>query len=168
MLLGNIAYAQPKPGMPSEPGKCYARCIIQDQYETIETEFLEFLGIYSDSLDYLKKIQIEDETELIDLVIVTNPKATEDFENVKIERRVLVKQGGFNEWREVVCDSDITPHLYSNVQQALIDEGYDVGPSGANGKIGKGTKEALVQFQKDNGLPVGQLDFESLRMLNVR
>jgi len=33
--------------------------------------------------------------------------------------------------------------------------------------MGKRTKAALAEFQKDNGLPVGSLDFETLDALNI-
>ena len=85
-----------------------------------------------------------------------------------VSKRQLVTPGGTTEWREVVCDSDITPDLYRRVQSALIERGYNVGSAGADGRIGAATKAALVKFQRDNGLPVGQLDFETLRALGVR
>jgi murein L,D-transpeptidase YcbB/YkuD len=37
-------------------------------------------------------------------------------------------------------------------QRALIAEGYDIGPSGADGKMGAKTKAAIVQFQRRCGL----------------
>ena len=40
------------------------------------------------------------------------------------------------------------------VQQALIDAGYNVGKTGADGVFGKNTLEAVKQYQKDNGLTV--------------
>lgn len=83
-----------------------------------------------------------------------------------ITKRNLVKAGGFTEWREVVCESDITPDLYRKVQQALNDKGYNVGT--VDGVIGAGTKAQLVKFQRDNGLPIGQLDIETLKALGVR
>ena len=49
-----------------------------------------------------------------------------------------------------------------------MDKGYDVGSAGADGRVGTATKAALVKFQKDNGLPVGALDTETLRALGVR
>jgi len=85
-----------------------------------------------------------------------------------VTKRQLVKPGGFTEWKEVVCDADITPDLYRRVQTALISRGYNVGSAGADGRIGTATKNALVKFQKDNGLPVGQLDVETLRALGVQ
>jgi len=34
--------------------------------------------------------------------------------------------------------------------------------------MGARTKAALVKFQKENGLPVGQLDFETLKALGIK
>ncbi|MBT8189084.1 MAG: OmpA family protein, partial [Bacteroidia bacterium] len=85
-----------------------------------------------------------------------------------VTKRQLVKAGGFTEWREVVCDADITSELVRSVQSALIERGYNVGSAGADNVMGAATKSALVKFQKDNGLPVGQLDFETLRALGIK
>ena len=85
-----------------------------------------------------------------------------------VSRRELVKAGGFTEWREVVCGDDITADLVRRVQSALISRGYDVGNAGADNVLGAATKAALVKFQRDNGLPVGQMDFETLKALGVR
>ena len=40
------------------------------------------------------------------------------------------------------------------LQQALINAGYDVGSSGADGSYGPATQAAITQYQKDNGLQV--------------
>jgi len=85
-----------------------------------------------------------------------------------ISKRVLATPGGFSEWREVVCADNITSDLVRRVQSALISRGYNVGDSGADNQLGAATKAALVKFQRDNGLPVGQLDFETLKALGVR
>jgi len=39
-LLAVEVYAQPEAGMPSEPGKCYAKCLIADQYEQVTEQVL--------------------------------------------------------------------------------------------------------------------------------
>ena len=85
-----------------------------------------------------------------------------------ITKRQLVKKGGFTEWREVVCDADLTSDLVKRVQNALLSRGYNLGPAGADNDMGPSTKAALMKFQKDNGLPVGQLDFETLRALGIK
>ena len=79
-----------------------------------------------------------------------------------------MKPGGYTEWREVVCDEDISRDLVRRVQQALISRGYNVGNAGADNRMGAQTKSALVKFQEDNGLPVGQLDYETLRALGIK
>ena len=40
------------------------------------------------------------------------------------------------------------------LQESLIDAGYDVGSTGADGVFGKNTLAAVKQYQKDNGLTV--------------
>ena len=40
------------------------------------------------------------------------------------------------------------------LQNALIDAGYDVGSTGADGVFGNNTAAAVKQYQKDNGLTV--------------
>ena len=40
------------------------------------------------------------------------------------------------------------------IQKALVDAGYDVGKTGADGVFGKNTLAAVKQYQKDNGLAV--------------
>lgn len=51
---------------------------------------------------------------------------------------------------------DETPSLStsSEIQEALIALGYDLGPAGADGKVGKKTTEAIMEFQKTRGLVV--------------
>ncbi len=86
-----------------------------------------------------------------------------------ITKKRIVSAGGFTEeWREVVCKSDITPRLIEQVQRALMSRGYNVGAAGADNVMGQATKDALYKFQKDNGLPVGNLNFETLRALGVK
>jgi peptidoglycan hydrolase-like protein with peptidoglycan-binding domain len=48
----------------------------------------------------------------------------------------------------------------------LKSRGYDAGPE--DNVMGARTKAALTQFQKDKGLPVGQLNIETLKSLGVQ
>ena len=82
-----------------------------------------------------------------------------------VSDRRLVKVGGFSEWREVLCANKVNTVKIKEIQAALKSRGYDPGP--IDDIMGSRTKSALVQFQKDNGLPIGQLDFETLKALGV-
>lgn len=54
-----------------------------------------------------------------------------------------------------------------NAQKRLIALGYQPGP--VDGKIGKKTKSALKEFQKDNNLPAtGSINLETLRKLGLK
>jgi len=86
-------------------------------------------------------------------------------EYTTITKRNLVKKGGFTEWREVLCPENVTGYTTRQIQQALKDRGYDPGP--LDNSMGSRTKAALAKFQKDNGLPVGNLNFETLKALGV-
>ncbi len=101
--------------------------------------------------------------------VLKTPAATRNIdipaEYTTITKRNLVKKGGFTEWREVLCADKVTSYTTRQIQQALKARGYDAGP--ADNVLGARTKAALTKFQKDNGLPVGNLDFETLRALGV-
>jgi len=53
----------------------------------------------------------------------------------------------------------------TDIQRALKSKGYD--PGAIDGILGTLTKAALVKFQKDNGLPQGRLDIDTLAKLGV-
>ena len=83
-----------------------------------------------------------------------------------ITKKTLVKKGGFTEWREVLCPNEVTSYTIRQVQEALKDRGYQPGP--LDNILGAQTKAALTKFQKDNGLPIGNLDLETLRKLGIQ
>jgi peptidoglycan hydrolase-like protein with peptidoglycan-binding domain len=55
--------------------------------------------------------------------------------------------------------------LVISVQRALKAAGYDPGPQ--DNVLGSQTKSALVKYQKDKGLPIGQLDMQTLKSLGI-
>jgi peptidoglycan hydrolase-like protein with peptidoglycan-binding domain len=87
-------------------------------------------------------------------------------EYASVTKRSLVKRGGFTEWREVLCGDKVTGYTIRQIQDALRVAGYDPGP--IDNILGVRTKAALTKFQKDKGLPVGNLDFETLKALGVK
>lgn len=89
--------------------------------------------------------------------------------NVPAEYREITKikltsEGGSIEPQPVICPKEYPKYIRS-LQEALKDLGYDVGE--IDGVLGRKTKNALVNYQADNNLPVGQLDFVSLKNLGI-
>ncbi|MCP4121831.1 MAG: peptidoglycan-binding protein [Bacteroidetes bacterium] len=83
-----------------------------------------------------------------------------------ISKTVLVKKGGFTEWREVLCETGSNYNAsVRDVQAALKERGYEPGP--VDGVMGAQTRAALLKFQRDNGLPQGQLDVQTLTALGI-
>jgi len=92
-------------GMPNEPGKCYAKCLLND--------------------------------------------------------------GSTSDWKEVLCEKQITKSLAVKIHKILGEQGYQVGPEPTSKKFGAQLKGALMKFQRDNDYPLGQLDVETLEGLGV-
>lgn len=86
-------------------------------------------------------------------------------EYATVTKTVLVKKGGYAEWREVVCEKDMTTAKITSIQMALKSKGYDPGP--IDNVYGSRTRAALTKFQTDNKLPVGRLDTETMKALGV-
>jgi Putative peptidoglycan binding domain len=80
-------------------------------------------------------------------------------------RKVMVWKGGWSEWKKVLCGYRIAPAPINEVQISLAFLGYYFGK--IDNILGPQTKKALVTFQKDNGLPIGSLDLQTLKALNI-
>ena len=86
-------------------------------------------------------------------------------EYTTIKKKTMVKQGGYTVWKEVLCQNQINSNIILAIQRALKNRNYEVG--NVDHILGAKTKAALTQFQRDNGLPIGQLDIETLNLLGV-
>ena len=100
------------------------------------------------------------------LTILKDTTQSKNFELRKIERNVVHKKGGNTEWKQVICENDITKPIVDQIQNALRDLGYYNEDN--NNKLDSKTKSALTDFQRENRLPIGQLDYETLDVLGVR
>jgi OOP family OmpA-OmpF porin len=83
-----------------------------------------------------------------------------------VSKKVLVSQGSFTDWAEVVCAGDVNSSLVTRVQTALNSRGYSAGS--VDGVMGGMTRAALAKFQKDNGLPLGNLNIATMQALDVK
>ncbi|MCB0596796.1 MAG: peptidoglycan-binding protein [Lewinellaceae bacterium] len=68
-------------------------------------------------------------------------------------------------WMEIPCVDGIDKNLMIRVQSALKKLGYYSGKE--NGEFSVQTKLAVTDFQRRKGLPIGNLDLETLRLLGV-
>lgn len=181
---------------PSGPG-CYAKCLISDSYTTNTKEILKYTGnnfenswveeiliqtepassawvkkkadprcVSSNPDDCLVWCLIEKEAKYDSHYIVTDTSQVKEFKVLKVEEKYLLEKGGFTQWKEIVCAKDQTFEFYEQVQYALIKKNYNLQKS-KPGQFDKVTKKALTKFQKDNNLPVGNFDLETIELLGI-
>lgn len=83
----------------------------------------------------------------------------------EVEEKKLAEKGGYTVWTEILCADKTSASTIRKLQRALRTEGYSVGT--IDGKMGLRTQTALKQFQTEHGLPVGNLNIETLNALGV-
>ena len=118
-----------------------------------------------------KRLRASASIELVDLSF-PELKEGETYQTYKDGNEVLyikTRAGDWTGWREILCgcgDGVSRGRTISEVQEALFQAGYYDGE--IDNEMNVQTKAGLVKFQKDKGLPVGQLDLETLRALEIR
>lgn len=82
-----------------------------------------------------------------------------------VTRQELEKEG-FMEWRTILCETNMTVGVISDIQRRLNEAGYNPGP--IDGVIGRQTIDAVNRFQRDKSLPVDRyLNIETIRALGI-
>jgi hypothetical protein len=109
------------------------------------------------------KVNIPEIKSVEYFVIDTSQKGTFEWQKFPIKK--LVKKGGIIEWKEVVCEKDMTKSLIKEIQNELIKRGYYEGE--VDGKISINLKQGLTSYQKKEGLYVGAITIESLKYLQI-
>lgn len=150
--------------LSANPEDCQVMCLVEvpAQYTTVTKRVLK-------SEAYKREIIVPMEFKIVAKQVKTqNERYTEQVIPASyktVQERVLVKKGGYQGWREVLCGSDLNEAKISQIQSALKAAGYNPGP--IDNVFGTQTKEALKSYQRAKGLPVGNLNLETLRSLGV-
>ena len=132
-----------------------------DQYVTITKKKLVKPASY-------KEVKVPAQYQTVTRKILIEPRKVErqqiPAEYKLVKKAINIKDGGFMEAREVVCKEDY-PRYTRKLQTKLKEMGYfnDV----IDGDFGRKTQEALMRYQKDNNLPMGQYDFDTLKRLGL-
>jgi len=103
-----------------------------------------------------KRVLVSPETTLEEVIPAEYKTASE---------KRLVKKGGFTVWTEILCANQTSTSTVRAIQKALNDMGYNAGT--VDGVLGLRTQTALQQFQNDKGLPLGNLNIETLQALGI-
>ncbi len=91
-------------------------------------------------------------------------RVTIPAEYTTIERTKKLTDGKL-EWRRVLCETNMGEDIIARLQTALRDNGHD--PVFIDGVVGWRTMKALKAYQKEKGLAVGNITYETLESLKI-
>lgn len=134
---------------------------IPAEYETVRRQVVK-------TPPSVRKVPIPAEEKTLRMrKLVSQPdvRATEIPEEYRTVSKTHKVSDGRMEWRQVLCETNITPATIMKVQQSLKKGGYYEGP--IDGVIGKQTRGAFQAFQEATNLPEGGMTLEALRKLGV-
>lgn len=82
----------------------------------------------------------------------------------EVKKQIKMRNGRI-EWRPVLCQTNVTPDVVRQLQEALQSASFDPGP--IDGVLGRQTLAAVESYQNSKGLPVGSLTLETLEALGL-
>ena len=86
------------------------------------------------------------------------------FETVKTSYKV---SDGYLKWAPILCETNVTGDIVSQLQQALNNKGYEAGT--VDGIYGAKTTRAVRKYQRDAQIPGdGQLTIELVEALKIK
>ena len=115
-----------------------------------------------------RTIEIPAEYKTVKVNRVVSPAREERIE-IPAKYETVVKTvrvaDGRMEWRQVLCETNMTSDIIVDVQRALLGAGHDPGP--IDGIYGGRTRAAVRSFQQAKNLPRGGLTLGTLSALGV-
>ena len=150
--------------LSADPKDCEVWCLVEEPavYRKV-TRKVEKTPAYTQEVDVPAITKVSPRQQLVQEAYDRRVEIPATYKTIMA--RILVKKGGFQGWKEVLCEQDVTTNRITQIQNALKREGYDPGP--VDNTLGPKTKEALIKFQQDKGLPVGNLNMETMNALGV-
>ena len=91
-------------------------------------------------------------------------KITIPAEYQTVTKTELVTEGRM-EWREILCETNVSGDFIKKFQIALKKAGHNPGP--IDGVIGSETVAAMKAYQKEKGLAVGALTYNTMKSLGI-
>lgn len=177
-------------------GKCYAKCLNPLIFEEYTTQYIVYTGKEPiEKVGYvLKKIEVmpahqiakkqripnchstgiddciaitlvEKPAEFIQLKVLTDTTQTPNYEIRNIIAKRLIQNATNPDWEEILCEKKITEKVINSIRTALSEKGYQF--TSQQLQIDSEVKSALLDFQKKNQLPKGNLNIKTLDALGV-
>jgi len=85
-----------------------------------------------------------------------------EYKTIEKSKKIVDASVG---WERILCQTNMTKDVIKKIQSALNEKSYNVGKP--DGILGRGTRNVIEKFQKDNALSTGGLTYETLNALNI-
>jgi len=180
-----------------EPGKCYAKCIVSETHLETQEKYAVYTGtdpqntpsvskqsilIKEYSKEWVKKkadknclsadpddclvwCLVESPAQYIETYIVKDTIVNKQFEYRRITSAQSLSPTGKSEFKEVLCTADVTHDVLTDLQLKLSELGFYTASVSA--QFDDITQEALRAYQRSEGLPIGNLNIETLDELGL-
>lgn len=182
-----------------DPGKCYAKCMVQKQPDKDKIEeiasFYEYLG--SDLPDNVVKETIlipatsewvkykrsedcpdEDENCLVykleeksaykkTFKTVSDTNKVKNFKLTIIYDEKFSSKTAVSDWLEVICDSKLSNQKIKELYNRLSIKGYKTTLADFEELTLKKIKPVLHKYQRENNLPIGEINAPTLESLGL-
>ena len=135
---------------------------IAAQYKTVEKQVVKVPASF-------RKEQVPAVLETVKVRKLVS-KAEEKRTKIPAEYKEVAKRTKVGEerleWRQVLCETNMTKDIVSRVQQALITAGFN--PGTPDGVVGGATLRAVDEYPPSKGLPRGGLTIRTLESLGIK
>ena len=154
--------------------KCYAKALMPDEYETVTEQVLIRTPICRiEKIPYNKEERITKvpipNTDPVEYTyqrdsIVPAPFNSRTIiipaEYKTVSKKRIKKKGGYYAKVEVICEKDLTKEKFNLIKNALTESGFPIGRSSS-------FRKSLEDYQKNNNLPIGQIDLKTLEHMGI-
>jgi len=170
VFLGSVSFV-----FSQNENICYCEALMPDQYELYKDTVLikpattRIVRPPYGKVPVTETIVINDGTDSMryeyrTLMVISscNParEITIPAEYIIVEKKRMVKEGGFYEDVKVICEKDLTKEKLNLIRIKLAKFGYPIDNFTT-------LKQALKDYQTNHDLPVGQFDFQSMKHLGI-
>ncbi|MCB1850710.1 MAG: peptidoglycan-binding protein [Gammaproteobacteria bacterium] len=135
----------------------------------IPAKFEEYSKMVVKSAATVKKEEVPAEYKIVKVRKLLSA-AEEKRTKIPAEYKTVTKRQKVGEerleWRQVLCETNMTKDIVSRVQQKLKEAGYN--PGAIDGVVGGGTLRAVDNYQREKNLPRGGLTLLTLDALGIK
>lgn len=134
---------------------------IPAEYKTVRKQVMKTPPTYR-TIDIPAEYQMVKVNKLVSPAMAKRISVPAEYQTFTQQMRV---SEGKMAWERILCETNVSAEIIRTLQLSLKKEGYD--PGKIDGVFGTQTLSAVKTFQREKGLPVGNLTYETFDKLGI-